>query len=180
MKKNIVLTGKPGIGKSTVIKRVIQTLDPERLGGFWSAEIRENNRRVGFSLITLSGEKGVLAHVDLNRGPRVGKYFVSIEDLEAIAIPALARARVRGQIIVIDEIASMELHSPRFAPEVRRCLDTGKVLATLQQRKGGFQDEVRTREDVFLIDVKLENRDILPQEVLSRLDGCNYPLRVRK
>jgi len=171
MRKNIVLTGRPGIGKSTLIRRVIQALDPESVGGFWSSEIRENNRRVGFSLITLSGERGVLAHVDLRRGPRVGKYCVNIEDLEAIAIPALARARVRGQIIVIDEIASMELYSPQFAPEVRRCLDMGRVLATLQQRRSGFQDEVRTREDIYLIEVKLENRDTLPQEVLSRLIG---------
>ncbi|MFW9887199.1 MAG: NTPase [Candidatus Thorarchaeota archaeon] len=169
MRKNIVLTGRPGIGKSTVIRKIIQALDPDRVSGFWSAEIREKNRRVGFSINTLSGETGILAHVDLRRGPRVGKYRVNIEDLESLAIPTLVKARELGKIIVIDEIASMELYSPQFAPEVRRCLDTRRVLACLQQRGGGFQDEVRARNDVDLIGITLANRNTLPAEVLLRL-----------
>jgi nucleoside-triphosphatase len=169
MRKNVVLTGRPGIGKTTIIRKIVHALDPDSVDGFWSAEIRENNRRVGFSINTLSGEKGVLAHIELKTGPRVGKYRVNVVDLESIAIPALGRAREQSQIIVIDEIASMELYSSQFAPEVRKCLDTGMVLATLQQRKGGFQDEVRTRDDVHLIEITLANRNSLPEEILSML-----------
>ncbi|MHA2002658.1 MAG: NTPase [Candidatus Thorarchaeota archaeon] len=171
MRKNVVLTGRPGIGKSTLIKKIIHALGRDTVGGFWSAEIRESNRRVGFSINTLSGETGVLAHVDLKTGPSVGKYRVNIEDLESIAVPALIRARRQSRIIVIDEIASMELYSPQFAPEVRKCLDTGRVLATLQQRRGGFQDEVRSRRDVHLIEITLANRDSLTRDVLTRLSG---------
>jgi nucleoside-triphosphatase len=169
MRKNVVLTGRPGIGKSTVIKKIVNALEPDSVDGFWSAEIRENNRRVGFSINTLSGETGILAHVNLKSGPRVGKYGVNIGDLESLAIPTLVKARELDKIIVIDEIASMELYSSQFAPEVRRCLDTGRVLATLQQRRGSFQDEVRARNDVELIEITLVNRNFLPQEVLSRL-----------
>ncbi|MFX1262525.1 MAG: NTPase [Promethearchaeota archaeon] len=169
MRKNIVLTGRPGIGKSTVIRKVIHALGLDSVDGFWSSEIREKNRRVGFSINTLSGETGILAHVDLGRGPRVGKYHVNIEDLESLAIPTLAKARDLRKIIVIDEIASMELYSPQFAPEVRRCLDTGRVLATLQQRRGSFQNEVRNRNDVDLIEITFANRNAIPEEVLSRL-----------
>ncbi|MFX1331977.1 MAG: NTPase [Promethearchaeota archaeon] len=169
MRKNIVLTGRPGIGKSTVIRKVIHALGLDSVDGFWSSEIREKNRRVGFSINTLSGETGILAHVDLRRGPRVGKYRVNIEDLESLAIPTLAKARDLRKIIVIDEIASMELYSPQFAPEVRRCLDTGRVLATLQQRRGSFQNEVRNRNDVDLIEITFANRNAIPEEVLSRL-----------
>lgn len=169
MRRNVVLTGRPGIGKTTLIRKIAHALNQDSVDGFWSAEIRENNRRVGFSINTLSGERGVLAHIGLRTGPRVGKYRVNIVDLESIAIPALVRARKQGQIIVIDEIASMELYSSQFAPEVRKCLDTGKVLATLQQRKGGFQDEVRARDDVHLIEITHANRNSLPKEVLSML-----------
>ncbi|MFW9862420.1 MAG: NTPase [Candidatus Thorarchaeota archaeon] len=171
MRKNVLLTGRPGIGKSTVVKKIIHGLKPDSADGFWSAEIRENNRRVGFSINTLSGETGILAHVDLERGPRVGKYRVNIRDLESLAIPTLVNAREFGKIIVIDEIASMELCAPQFAPEVRRCLDTGRVLATLQQRRGVFHDEIRARSDVDLIEITVANRDSLPVEVLSRFQG---------
>ncbi|MHA2140723.1 MAG: NTPase [Candidatus Thorarchaeota archaeon] len=169
MRKNVILTGKPGIGKSTLIKKVIHALDPRLAEGFWSSEIRENNRRVGFSINTLSGEIGVLAHVALSTGPRVGKYRVNVNAIESIAIPALVRARIDDKIIVIDEIASMELYSSHFAPEVRKCLDSGKVLATLQQRRGAFQDEVRARNDVYLIEITRENRNSLLQEIISIL-----------
>ena len=169
MKKNIVLTGRPGIGKSTVIRKIIHALDPESADGFWSSEIREKNRRVGFSINTLSGETGILAHVDLRRGPCVGKYRVNIEDLESLAIPTLVEARKLGKIIVIDEIASMELCSHQFAPEVRRCLDTGRAIATLQRRRGSFQDEVRNRNDVDLIEITLANRNAIPAQALSTL-----------
>lgn len=169
MKKNVILTGSPGIGKSTVIKKIIHALGQDNVDGFWSSEIREKNRRIGFSINTLSGETGILARVDLKTGPRVGKYHVNLEGLESLAIPALVRARNLGKIIVIDEIASMELYSPQFAPEVRRCLDTGRVLATLQQRHGSFQDEVRNRRDVEIIEITLANRNAIPAEILSRL-----------
>ncbi|MFW9911912.1 MAG: NTPase [Candidatus Thorarchaeota archaeon] len=169
MRKNVVLTGRPGIGKSTVIRKIIHTLSLDSVDGFWSSEIREKNRRVGFSINTLSGGTGILAHIDLKTGPRVGKYRVNVEDLESLAIPTLVKARELGKIIVIDEIASMELYSPQFAPEVRRCLDTGRVIATLQQRRGSFQDEVRNRNDVELIEITLANRNSIPADILSRL-----------
>ncbi|MHA2379140.1 MAG: NTPase, partial [Candidatus Thorarchaeota archaeon] len=164
-----LLTGRPGVGKSTVIKRVVDVLGIEKAEGFWSAEMREENRRVGFEITTLSGHRGVLAHVDIVGGPRVSKYGVNVQDIESVALPALERARESNRIIVIDEIASMELCSPHFAPEVRRCLDACRVLATLQQRRGGFLDEIRAREDIVLLDVTLSNRDQLPKRVLSIL-----------
>ena len=157
------------MGKTTVIRRIADELGVEKAGGFWSSEIRERNRRVGFEITTLSGHRGVLAHVDFAGRPRVGKYGVSVEDIERVAIPALARARESNRIIVIDEIASMELCSRHFAPEVKRCLDTGRVVATLQQRRGGFLDEIRSREDIVLLELTHSNRDQMPLKVLTFL-----------
>ncbi len=169
IRKNILLTSRPGIGKTTAIRKIADELGVDRAEGFWSSEIRKGNRRVGFEITTLSGHRGVLAHVEFAGHPRVGKYGVNIEDIENVAIPALARARLSNRIIIIDEIASMELCSRRFAPEVRRCLDTRKVLATLQQRKGGFLDEIRTRNDSIFLELTLSNRNNIPLKVLALL-----------
>ncbi len=168
---NILLTGKPGVGKSTIIQKVIESLGVDRTAGFWTMEIRVRNQRVGFSIQTVDGVVGTLAHVDNDRGPRVGKYTVSIEHIDEVAIPSMERARNAGKIIIIDEIASMELKSPQFAPEVKRCLDTKRVLGTLQERPGSFQDEVRMRTDIRIIEITHENRDQIPAQVLSMLDS---------
>ncbi len=63
----------------------------------------------------------------------------------------------------------MELKSPKFAPEVRRCLDTRRVFGTLQKRSGPFQDEIRDRRDTILLELTQSNRDRMPEKVLSIL-----------
>lgn len=169
MKHNILLTGQPGIGKTTVIKTVVSQLDPENVAGFWSEEIRERGGRVGFSIETLAGRRGLLAHVALKEGPRVGKYRVNIEDIDTIVVPELALACESGRIIIIDEIASMELHSQAFKKEVWRCLDARQVLGSIQARRHSFLDEVRSRADVRIIELTIRNRDQLPLQVLELL-----------
>jgi len=167
MEKNILLTGQPGIGKTTAIKTIVDKLEPKDIGGFWSSEIREKGGRVGFAVETLSGKRGILAHVSIKGHPRVGKYGVNIPDIDTLIIPELLIARESDRIIIIDEIASMELFSKHFSEEVRRCLDTGRVLGTIQERRQPFLDEIRSRRDITLLKLTIENRDQLPLEILN-------------
>ncbi|MGY5855127.1 MAG: NTPase [Candidatus Thorarchaeota archaeon] len=169
MRKNVLLTGKPGIGKTTAIRSIVEKLDSSSVAGFWSKEIREAGQRVGFAIETWSGKVGTLAHVEFKVGPKVSKYRVSIDNINSIMVPELELARESGRIIVIDEIAKMELFSENFAHEVRRCLDTGCVLGTIQERRLPFLDEVRSRTDVVLLELTMTNRDQIPLQVLEIL-----------
>ena len=87
MRKNILLTGKPGTGKTSAIRSIVRELDPSSIAGFWSKEIREDGRRVGFAIETISGKLGTLAHVNLKQGPKVSKYRVNIADIDSIICP---------------------------------------------------------------------------------------------
>ncbi len=168
-RQNLLLTGRPGVGKTTLIRAVVEKLGPSKAGGFWSKEIRESGRRVGFSIEALSGQVGVLAHCRLSSGPRLGRYFVNIKDIEEIAVPSLVSARESDKLIIIDEIAKMELFSREFAHEVRRCLDSRRVIATIQQRRGKFLDEIRARKDVRLLELTVSNRNEMPRRILALL-----------
>jgi nucleoside-triphosphatase len=169
MQKNILLTGSPGIGKTTVIMRVLENLSSTFAGGFWSTEIRRGRRRIGFAIKTIDGEDGILAHKEQGQGPRVGSYIVNIDDIERIAIPSMVKARDLGKIIVIDEIARMELCSPLFSHEVVKCLDTKQVLGTIQNRQDSFLDSIKSRPDVRLFTITRRNRDHLPSLILSQI-----------
>ena len=165
---NILITAKPGIGKTTAIKKIAESIGYGNVDGFFSEEIRVKGRRTGFRIKTFDGKEGVLAEISEATGPKVGKYTVCISDIENIAIPSLGKARKAGKTIIVDEIASMELKSEYFAIEVRKCLDTKRVIGTIQNRPSPFLNEVRNRTDVILINLTLNNRDTVPSDVVKR------------
>src|SRR5690606_15184027 len=77
MKKNLLVTGLPGTGKTTLIRKILDTLPPGvSVSGFFTAEIRESGERVGFAVSTLDGRSGLLAHVRAGGRARVGRYGV--------------------------------------------------------------------------------------------------------
>lgn len=167
--KNILLTGKPGIGKTTVIRKVMDKLTCS-VGGFYTQEIREHGTRVGFKIASLNGKEGILAHVNYRGKYRVSKYGVNLTDLENIGVRALEDALEHCELIIMDEIGRMETFSGLFTTAVIKCLDADKpVLGTIQKRSSPFLDSIRTRKDVDIIEVDTTNRVRLPEIVLSKI-----------
>jgi len=163
--KNILLTGRPGIGKTSIIKEVINSLKLDA-GGFYTKEIREGGVRKGFEIITLNGRKGILAHIDCKSPYRVSKYGVNIKDLEEIAAPAIEDALKNKECIIIDEIGRMELYSPKFCSLVKKALDSEKkVLGTIQARHNEFLDSIRKREDTKIMELTFENKKKIIEEI---------------
>lgn len=169
MGTNVLLTGTPGVGKTTLIRKSLDRLDV-RCGGFYTEEIREGRRRVGFGIVSLAGDRGILAHVDIKSRSRVGRYGVNVDDIERIGVRALEGALRDSDLIVIDEIARMELYAPSFKRMVICCLDSPKpVLGTIQERKDPFLADIRRRDDVTVVRVTEANRDALVPRILDAL-----------
>ena len=59
--RSILLTGRPGIGKTTVIMRLAESLQQLQVKGFYTEEIRESGRRKGFMAATFSGSARISA-----------------------------------------------------------------------------------------------------------------------
>lgn len=161
--------GRPGVGKTTLIQEVVKGLQGSA-GGFYTAEIREGGKRRGFKIITLDGREGILAH-DTIKGPtRVGRYGVSLHDLEDIGVKAIEQAVRRYDYIVIDEIGKMELASPRFQKEVKDALNSEKtVMATVMATPHPFVDSLKGGSRVTVVEVTLANRNRLKDRILKML-----------
>ena len=165
----ILLTGLPGCGKTTLIRRLIAQL-PDPKGGFYTQEIRQHGVRKGFELITLDNQRGVLANVDIRSPYRISKYGVDIEALENIGVEAIKRALAVQGIVVIDEIGPMEILSPKFCQAVIQALKSETtVIATIVKRNIPFADRVKVMPEVTLLEVTPRNREEVFRRLLEKL-----------
>jgi len=167
--KNLMLTGAPGVGKTTVIQKVAEQLG-ERAGGFYTSEMRSGGQRTGFSIVTLDGRTVPLALAGEGGGPRVGRYSVNVVGIDQVAVPSILYAMSEGKVVVIDEIGKMELNSVAFRNAVHRALSAPMpIVATIMERPNEFCDEIKRRTDVKLLDISLQNRNEMPGTILGLL-----------
>jgi len=165
--KNILICGPPGVGKTTLIKKILEKLNL-KAGGFYTEEIKENNRRVGFKIISLDNQEGILAHIRVKGMKRVGRYGVNIDDLEDIGVKSLDRALRNEDLVIIDEIGKMEIFSDKFKEKVLACLNSEKfVLATIGIGGDKFVSKIKERKDIVLFTINIENRDRLIDRISS-------------
>ena len=159
-KKNILYTGPPRCGKSTLIEKIVKKIDPPATG-FFTREIREKGKRVGFSINTLHGKEGILAHQNIKSRHRVGKYGVNLADINRIAVPSMI-TEISEAHIVVDEIGKMECFSALFKKTLVNVLDSDhRVIGSIALKGEGFIRQIKARTDVLLISVTPENRDEL-------------------
>jgi nucleoside-triphosphatase len=166
--RTLLLTGAPGVGKTTLIRRVARALPDLKLGGFVTDEIRAGGRREGFRLDTFQGESAVLAHVAIDSPHRLGRYRVDVEALDRVVDSAL-RPRDDVDLYLVDEIGKMECMSSRFVGAMNDLLGSGRgIIATIHRTAGGFIKSVKERPDVEIWSMTLKNRDEILGRVICR------------
>jgi nucleoside-triphosphatase len=171
--RKLLLEGRPGSGKSTVARALVEMLLEREVpvAGFVTEEIRERGRRVGFSLQVVGGGRATLAHVDLTRPVRVGRYAVDTATFERLAIPALERSKPEA-VLVIDELGKMELASPAFRELVNEIFSGGHgIFATVHAHRHPFTDALKQRPQVKLRRITARNREGLPRQLVAELTG---------
>ncbi|MFT7806136.1 cancer-related nucleoside-triphosphatase [Arapaima gigas] len=191
MFKHVFLTGPPGVGKTTLVQKACEALTTAGvvINGFYTEEVREGGRRVGFDVVTVSGKRGTLSRVGSLSGssagrhePRVGQYVVDLSSFESVSLP-IFRNMSSGSgsrektVFVIDEIGKMELFSQAFIWAVRQTLDSpGRcILGTIPIPKGkplGLVEEVRGRADVKIFTVTKDNRDHILADIVEAVQEC--------
>lgn len=172
MTKNILITGSPGIGKTTILKKISSKLVHLTPVGFYTEEIRKENIRRGFELVGLDGTRGILSDVDFKTPFKVGKYRVDLKGFEDF-LDKIDFFHSLVNLVIIDEIGKMECFSEKFKKLIIELLCSDKwLVATIALHGKGLIEDVKKRQDVKLIEVTLNNRDFLPSELSSLLEAC--------
>ena len=174
MQRLLFVTGRPGIGKTSVLLRAVEELKTKgyKVGGMLSREVREKGVRIGFEIIDFySGQKGWLAHVNQPVGPKVGKYRVNLSDLDIIGAGSIRDATKNAQIIIIDEIGPMELFSRAFREAVVEAMNSGKpLLGTIHfKARDPLVNSIKNLDDAEIIEVTMENRAHLHSILIGKV-----------
>jgi len=176
MSRAILITGVPGVGKTTLVLNIVEAvrLRGYSVGGMITQEIRIKHGRVGFEVLDLfTGARGLLAHVEVKEGPRVGKYGVNVKDLDQVGVTAICNALREKEIdlLVLDEIGPMELTSSKFRAAAREAIAGIKpFLGTVQFRLRRQIHEILGLEEApQVLELTRENRSRLSGVVSERI-----------
>jgi nucleoside-triphosphatase len=161
---NIFITGNPGCGKSTLIKKILEILSDKKVSGFITPEIRVSGKRQGFMIIDLaSSQEEILASANMEHGFGISRYRIHLEGIDKI-INKFLESYSNSDYVVIDEIGMMEFCSKKFREMLQLVLKSQKkVIATLSRK---FVKEYEDQGEIFSL--TRENFE----ETYRKLLGC--------
>lgn len=169
---NLLISGRPRVGKTTACRMIMDRLDRE-IRGFVTEDILHEGDRVGFMVEFDNGSSRVLSHVDFDDedAPTVGKYTVDLETMDWVNATIENWSADSSDLFIVDEIGKMELKSEGFAEEVEKLLDSETdLLATIPQKGPDFVKTLRDRDDVETFNMTEDNREQVLTDVVKRLD----------
>ncbi len=172
MSNNILVTGSPGSGKTTLIEKLVNPIPDKK--GFVTREIRKSGRRTGFEIITSDGERKLLAGIDIDSPYRVSKYKVDVRGFEVVIDRFFTFSN--QDVLYIDEIGKMELFSDGFRKLVRLYLEADNLfIATIALKATDtFIDEVKQRKDVQIFTIDHGNRNTVYSKLANYLKENRY------
>lgn len=180
----IGITGLPRSGKSAVLDKVVSMIIDERkadpralrrgipaniIGGMRTEAIIENGERVGYACVDiLSGDRGVMAHREIDSRNRILGFGIDPSELDKVAVPAIQNAIGNCEILVIDEVGKFSVESEAFVAVVRKALDHDiPTLLTLHKKsRHPLLQDIRRRDDGRILEVTPVNRALLPYKIL--------------
>jgi len=170
----VVITGRPGIGKTTVFTKVLTRLKQHNLiiGGIVCPEVRSGTVRVGFKIRDLmSGEEGWLARTSIEcpNGLRVGRYCVVLDDSVNVGVNALSKALRLAHVIGIDEVGPMELRVRELRDAIINVLKNPKVVVAVTHWRLNDYEILQLLRGAIRYEVNLINRNSLPEVIASTI-----------
>ncbi|XP_059163718.1 cancer-related nucleoside-triphosphatase homolog [Physella acuta] len=186
--KQFLITGSPGIGKTSLIKKIVEALKTKqiRCSGFFTEEIRSGGLRIGFDVVTLDNQRSALARINNDadnttvrtREYKVGQYTVNLTSFEQTALITLqppAKDQHSTFLYIVDEVGKMELFSQRFVQAVQKLMSVPNaiMIATIPVARGktiALVEELKKKPNSQLFEVTHQNRDGILTEVMTAIE----------
>lgn len=162
LSRHLFLTGDKQVGKSTLLRRLIEARKLD-CAGFETRAFFLNGERRGFTL-----------HGRIEMPPYQNDCICCARIEEKRAVPVLPVFEENGVLILkrslaspapfllMDELGRLEREASGFIVQIEACLDADKrVLGVLQKCNSAHVARIAQRADVTVLTVTPENRDEL-------------------
>lgn len=162
LRRHLFLTGDKQVGKSTLLRRLIEARKLD-CAGFETRAFFLNGERRGFTL-----------HGRIEMPPYRNDCICCARIEEKRAVPVLPVFEENGVLILkrslaspapfllMDELGRLEREASGFIAQIEACLDADKrVLGVLQKCNSAHVARIAQRADVTVLTVTPENRDEL-------------------
>lgn len=151
-KTHLFLTGKRGIGKSTMLRWLKSALCQDcEIPGIMSYLVPKSCVMIRDCMTGKEDKIGEYNDTRFQYGmpmQTVSRGFFSC------GIPALKRAEDSDcKWVMIDEIGFLESHEAAFQEAILRVLDKKNVLGVLRKQELPFLQKIKSRQDVYLVDL---------------------------
>lgn len=172
MPNNLFITGTIRIGKSTLLKEVIDPIK-SLTGGFFVQRLLKGNETYGFRLVDIAKEnylpnlqiedfKDCYDIILLKGKENPINYGV----FKRVGVATLTFTREERKLILMDELGIMETEVPEFTEIVCQTLDKDTpVIGVLKKKSNPFLDKIRARSDVQILDMDVLNRNQIKKQI---------------
>lgn len=179
-----VIVGKQGVGKSSLVNRVVKELALP-LWGFFTKKGDDFSKEIGGFPVYLhqvkGGLKDGLQEEDFEK--REGELVaycnnrllqVNKEVFDNFAI-RLKEPIPEGYLVMMDELGIMEKHSPDFCEAVLDVLQQPRLgVIAVKHKDSPFLNQVRTHKNCRCFNLTQENRDEVFCQVVDFIKGELY------
>lgn len=171
IRKHLFLTGDKQVGKSTLLRKLINAKQLD-CSGFETKAFYLNDERRGF---TLHGRVDMQPYEnDCICCARVGEKksvpVLPVFDENGVAILQKSLSSP-APFILMDELGRLEKHAGAFIDQIYACLDSHKrVLGVLQRCSSDHVETISKREDVTVLTVTPENREELLKYLINEVE----------
>lgn len=169
MKRNLLLTGPSGAGKTTMIRRLSEIFKEFNPTGFYTVHVEEDGSKAGVLIFNLQGDSRILASTTLKSRYSVGKLRIDMKSFDSLLEDVFSSEKKIG-LYFIDEIDKIECQSRKFSKLIIELLESDKpVVASIAEKGTGIISEIKKRDDTQLLDLTPENHDLRLKEITLNL-----------
>jgi nucleoside-triphosphatase THEP1 len=170
MSKNVFITGIPGVGKTTLVKKLAHDLSMLVIKGFYKEKIIEDDSIRGFRVVSFDYQEQILAHLFIEGPNKIDGFGVNIEGFEKFILPQIQNIDI-VDLFIFDEIGKMECMSDSFCSGFEKIIESNTpVIATYSHHSAFKFNVLKKRKDTTFLQMTSKNRDNIWKQILLAIE----------